>query len=119
MTPRPPLGVLRMSTGDVVSLDRGVLFGRSPKLNADLPVPERPHLVKLPSPDKDISRNHVEVVLDGWYVLVRDLGSVNGTTVTLPGEQPLRLRPSDQQGIEPGTVVTIADSVSFTYEVSA
>jgi|GEM_PF-6539468 len=39
--------------------------------------------------------------------------------VALPGEQPLRLRPSDQQGIEAGTVVTIADSVSFTYEVNA
>ena len=119
LSPRPPLGVLRLSTGDVVTLDRGVLFGRSPKINADLPAAERPHLVKLPSPDKDISRNHVEVFIDGWYVLVRDLGSVNGTTVALPGEQPLRLRPSDQQGIEAGTVVTIADSVSFTYEVNA
>jgi len=85
LSPRPPLGVLRLSTGDVVTLDRGVLFGRSPKINADLPAAERPHLVKLPSPDKDISRNHVEVFIDGWYVLVRDLGSVDGEVDSTAG----------------------------------
>ncbi len=119
MTPRPSLGTLRLSTGDVVSLDRGVLFGRQPKVNDDVKVSDRPHVVRLASPDKDISRNHVEVLLDGWHVLVRDLGSINGTTVALPGEEPVRLRPSDQQNIEPGTVVGIADTVTFSYEVDA
>ena len=117
-TPRPALGTLRLSTGDVVTLDRGVLLGRSPKLNADLPPGERPHLVRVPSPENDISRNHVEVVLEGWHVLVRDLGSTNGTTVTLPGQPPVRLRPGDSQVIEPGTVVTLADEVSLTFEVA-
>jgi hypothetical protein len=50
-------------------------------------------------------------------VLVRDLGSTNGTTVTLPGQEPVRLRPTEDQGIEPGTVVTLADEVELTYEV--
>lgn len=118
-TPRPPLGVLRLATGDVVSLDRGVLLGRSPKVNADLPAAERPHLVRMPSPDNDISRNHVEVVLEGWHVLVRDLASTNGTTVALPGQVPVRLRPGDQQLIEPGTTITLADEVSLTFEVGA
>ena len=118
-TPRPSLGVLRLASGDVVSLDRGVLLGRSPKVNADLPVADRPHLVRVASPENDISRNHVEVVLDGWHVLVRDLGSTNGTTVALPGQVPVRLRPGDQQVIEPGTIVTMADEVSVTFEVGA
>ena len=118
-SPRPPLGTLRLSTGDVVTLDRGVLLGRSPKLNADLPPGERPHLVRVPSPENDISRNHVEVVLEGWHVLVRDLGSTNGTTVALPGQPPVRLRPSDSQVVEPGTVVTLADEVTLTYEVAS
>ncbi len=56
-------------------------------------------------------------MLDGWHVLVRDLGSTNGTTVTLPGQEPVRLRPTEDQGIEPGTVVTLADEVVLTYEV--
>jgi hypothetical protein len=118
-TPRPSLGVLRLASGDVVSLDRGVLLGRSPKVSADLPVADRPHLVRVPSPENDISRNHVEVVLEGWHVLVRDLGSTNGTTVALPGQVAVRLRPGDQQVIEPGTVVTLADEVSVVFEVVA
>ena len=116
--PRPQLGVLRVSTGGLVPLDRGVLLGRSPKVNADLPPSSRPHLVRLASRDNDISRNHAEVILEGWHVLVRDLGSTNGTTVTLPGQEPVRLRPTEDFGIEPGAVVTLADEVALTYEVS-
>jgi hypothetical protein len=116
-TPRPPLGTIKLSTGDVVTLDRGVLLGRAPKVNADLPPAQRPHLVRVVSRENDISRNHAEIVLEGWHVLVRDLGSTNGTTVALPGQQAVRLRPSDSQVIEPGTVVGMADEVTFTYEV--
>lgn len=118
-TPRPRLGVLRISTGGVVPLDRGVLLGRSPRVNADLPPNARPHLVRLASADNDISRNHAEVVLEGWHVLVRDLGSTNGTTVALPGQAPVRLRPTEDQGIEPGTVISLADEVTLVYEVDA
>lgn len=117
--PRPSLGVLRISTGGVVPLDRGVLLGRAPRVNEELPPNQRPHLIRVGSVDRDISRNHAEVVLEGWHVLVRDLGSTNGTTVALPGEEPVRLRPTEDQGIEPGSVITLADEVSLTYEVEA
>jgi hypothetical protein len=114
---RPPLGVIRLSTGDTVALDRGVLLGRAPSEPAD--GDERPHLVKLASPENDISRNHAEIVLEGWHVFVRDLGSTNGTVVTLPGRAPTRLRTADLQLLEHGSVVTLADEVSFTFEVTA
>jgi len=117
-TPRPQLGTLSVSTGGLVPLDRGILLGRAPKVNADLPPSSRPHLVRLASQDNDISRNHAEVILEGWHVLVRDLGSTNGTTITLPGQEPVRLRPTEDFGIEPGAVITLADEVSLTYEVS-
>jgi hypothetical protein len=58
-------------------------------------------------------------VLDGWHVYVRDLGSTNGTVVTLPAQSPLRIRPHDLQLLEPGSVVSLADEVSFTFEVTA
>ena len=117
-TPRPQLGVFRVSTGGLVPLDRGILLGRSPKVNSDLPPSSRPHLVRLASKDNDISRNHAEVILEGWHVLVRDLGSTNGTTVTLPGQEPVRLRPTEDFGIEPGAIITLADEVALTYEVA-
>ncbi|MGO4604163.1 FHA domain-containing protein [Terrabacter sp. 2YAF2] len=116
--PRPPLGVLRLSTGDVVTLDRSVLLGRAPKLGDGLAAHDRPHVVKVPSPERDVSRNHVEVILEGWHVLIRDLGTTNGTTVSLPGESPVRLRANDQQVLEPGSYVSMADEVSFTFEAA-
>ncbi len=115
--PRPPLGVLRLTSGDVVTLDRSVLLGRSPKPGDGLAAADRPHVVKVPSPERDVSRNHLEVLLEGWHVLVRDLGTTNGTTVTLPGHGPVRVRANDQQVLEPGSVVSLADEVSFTFEV--
>jgi hypothetical protein len=105
-----------MSTGDAVPLDRGVLMGRSPSSDR-LVNAETPHMVKVPSPTKDVSRDHLEIRLDGWHVLVTDLKSMNGTVVTLPGSSPQRLRPDEPLAIEPGTRVELADDVWFVYEV--
>ena len=114
---RPPLGVLRLTTGDVVTLDRGVVLGRAPEV-ADGSAADRPHAVRLAHAGGDISRTHVEVALDGWHVLVTDLNSTNGTTVTPPGQPPVKLRPADPTLIEPGTQVSLADGVGFRYEVT-
>lgn len=118
VVPRPVLGVLRLSAGDTISLDRNVIMGRNPK--SDFPGAdgeERPHVVRLPS-DSDVSRTHLRVTLDGWHVMVTDLNSTNGTLVTLPGREPEQLRPGQPVPIKPGTVVTLADGIDFRYEVS-
>lgn len=115
-TPRPALGRLSFTTGDVVSLDRGVLMGRGPTV-PDGKDADRPHVVQLGADGVDISREHLEVRLEGWHVQVCDLGSTNGTEVTLPGAAPQRLHPHEPATIEPGTVVTLAEVASFTYEV--
>jgi FHA domain len=117
--PRPVLGVLRLSLGDVITLDRGVLMGRNPQ--SDFAGPdgeERPHVVKLPAAGGDISRMHLRVTLDGWHVLVTDLNSTNGTLVTLPGREPRHLRPGEPTLIQPGAVVTLAEGVEFRYEAA-
>ncbi len=119
VVPRPVLGVLRLSTGDVITLDRGVVMGRDPRADlGDADGEERPHVVKLPSADGDISRTHLRVTLDGWHVLVTDLKSTNGTLVTLPGRDPEQLRPDEPVPIRPGTVVTLADGIDFRFEVA-
>lgn len=114
--PRPPLGVLVFGDGREVVLDRFVLVGRSPAVDRVAPQ-TLPHLVKLDSPSKDLSRSHVEIRLEGWHVLVVDLQSTNGTVVQLPGRQPERLHPLEPFAIVPGTVVTLGDEQSFAYEV--
>lgn len=112
---RPALGVLQLSTGDSVTLDRGVFIGRAP--SAPEGAEQRPHLVRVASPENDVSRTHAEVVLDGWHVFIRDLGSTNGTTVELPGQPPVRLRSDDLQLLEPGAVITLADEIRCVFEV--
>jgi hypothetical protein len=116
--PRPILGRLVFSNGDIVTLDRGLVLGRAPSLPPGHNG-EQPNLVKLNDPTLEVSSQHLEVRLDHWYVLVVDLGSTNGTLVTLPGQQPMRLRPGTPQPIEPGTVVNLADVLTFTFEVTA
>ena len=119
IVPRPVLGVLRLSVGDEITLDRDVVMGRSPRADfTGADGEERPHVVKLPSADGDISRTHLRVSLDGWHVLVTDLNSTNGTLVTLPGRDPEQLRPGEPTPIQPGTVVTLADGIDFRYEVT-
>lgn len=113
--PRPVLGQLRLSTGGVITLDRPAIVGRNPNVPVGYQG-EQPNLVKIPDPQKDVSGQHLEVALDYWNVMVRDLGSTNGTEVILPGELPVALRANDPVMIEPGTRVVMAGTVSFTYE---
>jgi hypothetical protein len=115
--PRPPLGVLRLSSGETITLDRGVIMGRNPRLPSDYSG-EQPHLVQLNDPNRDVSGVHLEVRLDQWNVLVRDLGSTNGTEVHLPGRGPIALRPHDPVAIEPGTKVVLAGVLDFVFEVA-
>jgi pSer/pThr/pTyr-binding forkhead associated (FHA) protein len=114
--PRPTLGQLRLSTGGIVPLDRPLILGRNPRIPPGYAA-EQPNLVRLPDPEKDVSGQHLEVTLDYWNVLVRDLGSTNGTEVILPGAMPVALRANDPVIIEPGTRVVLAGTISFTFEV--
>jgi hypothetical protein len=112
--PRPALGVLELSTGDAITLDRAVIMGRSPRpLDGD--AVDRPNLIRLAG--ENFSRNHVAIALDGWHVLIRDLGSTNGTVVSGPNGTPERLRPQEERLLEPGSVVSLAAQVSFRFSV--
>lgn len=112
---RPPIGRLVLASGETVVLDRGVVLGRSPE-HPDSDPATRPNLIRLSDSD-EISRRHVEITIDGWQPLVRDLGSSNGTTVTLPGGQPQALRPQEDYPLEDGALITLADTVVIRFEV--
>jgi len=112
---RPSLGHLRLSNGLVLTLDRGVVLGRNPHAVAGAPGPQ-PNLVRLNDPNKDISSQHLEVRLDGWFVTVRDLKSTNGTQVLLPGQPPITLRADEPMTIGPGAKVVLADVFDFVFE---
>lgn len=113
--PRPTLGRLVLPTGETISLDRGVVFGRKP-----VPLPGSdawPNLVTLPQDSTYLSRVHLHVELDGWLVIARDLGSRGGTTLRVPGRAPERIRANEPHVLEPGNRLDLADVYEIVFEV--
>lgn len=80
---RPPLGVLLLDDGSVFQLDRDYIVGREPGLDATV-ASGRSRALRITDDSGIVSRVHAKVQLDGWRVLVTDLGSANGTRVKLP-----------------------------------
>lgn len=111
---RPPLGGLRLPTGEVVPLDRGVVLGRKPAPAEGSS--DWPHLVHLPSDHSFVSRQHLQIELDGWDVVARDLDSRGGTTIAAPGREPQRMRPREAYVLEAGTVLDMAHVYAVRFE---
>jgi hypothetical protein len=113
---RPTLGALRLPSGDLIPLDRGVVLGRAPSAPVGN-VADRPHAVAVPDPQKHISRTHLEIRLDLWHVLAIDLGTENGTFVTLPGAPAQRLTPHEPFLLRRGAIVDLAEVLPMTFEI--
>lgn len=110
--PRPPGPALQLerADGSRESLNRPVLIGRSPAASgsgADA------RLITI-TDDPDISRTHLRVAVEGEAVVVTDLGSKNGTIITLPGAAPRKLRAYDPTVVLPGTLVDLGGGTTFT-----
>lgn len=111
---RPSMGRIVLSTGDVVELTRPAIVGRNPKVEGRLPG-EVPQTVRL-DVGQALSRSHMMVRLEGWQVLVEDLGSANGTIVTLPGRPPQRLHAGEPILLEHGAHIDLGGEIFGTYE---
>ncbi|MFB7251429.1 FHA domain-containing protein [Microbacterium sp. NPDC056234] len=108
-------GRIRVSTGQVVALDRTVVIGRRPRAprasGASLP-----HLIAVESPQQDISRSHLEIRPEGDTVVVIDLHTTNGSTLLRSGADPVRLHPGEQTLVLSGDVIDLGDGVTVTFE---
>ncbi len=114
--PRPPApGRIRVSTGQVLTLDRTVVIGRRPR-STRVSGTDLPHLVAVDSPQQDISRSHVELRVEGDSILATDLHTTNGTTLLRPGVDPVRLHPGESTVVVPGDVIDLGDGITATIE---
>jgi hypothetical protein len=113
---RPRLGGLRLPSGEVIALDRGVVIGRRPAPVDD--EGEWPHLVTVPPEASYVSRVHVHIQLDGWLVIARDVGSRGGTTLRVPGREPESIRAQEPHVLEPGQSLDLADEYEVVYDVT-
>ena len=108
-------GIARLSTGQVVDLDRTVIIGRRPR-STRASGENMPHLVAVDSPQQDISRSHLEIRPEADSVVVIDLRTTNGSTLLRPGADPVRLHPGEQTLVLNGDVVDLGDGVTVTFE---
>lgn len=92
-----------------------VLIGRSPSVSK-VSGGQIPRLLTVGTADQDISRNHAQLTLEGDTVVVTDLHSRNGTTITLPGKPTQKLRAGEPMSIIVGTVVDFGGGVTLTVE---
>lgn len=113
--PRPPLGRLRLPSGETVVLDRNVILGRQPSVSR-VSGGDMPHLVQVDSPKRDISRSHAEVRLEGWNVVLCDLNSSNGTVLLRDGQSPRRLGQAETALVLSGDVAELGDQVYIVFE---
>jgi FHA domain-containing protein len=77
---RPPLGVILVDDGAVFQLDGDYIIGREPGLDQAV-ASGRARPLRIADDSGIVSRVHAKVALDGWRVLLTDLGSANGTRV--------------------------------------
>lgn len=114
--PRPPApGRIRVSTGQVLPLDRTVVIGRRPR-STRVSGTDLPHLVAVDSPQQDISRSHVELRVEGESIVATDLRTTNGTTLLRSGADPVRLHPGEGTIVVPGDVLDLGDGITVAIE---
>ena len=110
--PRPTLGFIVFDDGTTFALDRSYAIGR------ELPEVDDPDMTPLviDDPEHSVSRRHAELRLDGWDVIVRDVGSSNGTRVWDPSTSSWqRLETGEPLTLRDGTYVAVGRRV-FVYE---
>ena len=108
--PEEPRGdIHRFSVaGATYRLDAPAIIGRNPR-GPRVPTGESVQLVTVPSVGSEVSSSHVEVRQRGASVIVTDLRSTNGSSVTIPLSQPRTLRQGESIVVSPGSFVDIGD----------
>ncbi|TAP44350.1 FHA domain-containing protein [Arthrobacter sp. S39] len=113
--PRPRLGRMRVSSGELVDLEQSLVIGRQPSVSR-VQGGVMPRLVQVASPSGDISRSHVEVRLEGWHVMLCDLKATNGTVLVREGQQPRRLAQNEMAILLDGDIAELGDGISLRFE---
>ena len=110
--PRPEAATVhdhrfRMPDGSEYALDTPALIGRKPAPPRIAAGPVR--LLTVPSRRGEVSSTHIELRASGRAVVVTDLRSTNGTTVSVPGNPQRKLRQGESMVVTPGSSIDIGD----------
>ena len=105
--PAVPVASLRMDDGTRHVLNGDVVVGRNPSGHERVQSGAAAPLVVTDS-ERSVSRSHAELLVQGWSVHLRDLGSPNGTSVRLPSSPRHEPVPTGEViALLPGTEITM------------
>ena len=93
---------------EIITLGAPSYVGRRPQ-PPRVPHAVAPHLVRVDSPQREVSGTHLEIRQVGSSIVVRDLATTNGSIVHLPGSIPRTLRQGESIVVSPGTLIDIGD----------
>lgn len=113
--PRPSLGRVRVSTGETIDLVRSLVIGRRPAVSR-VQGTDMPKLITLAKAGREVSGSHLEVRLEGWHVIMRDLKSTNGTVLVRDGQSPRRLDQGEDTMLVSGDAVELGGAVTLAFE---
>jgi len=108
MPERPRPFRLRLADGTLVPLDQPVYLGRKPSVPRIHPG-GTPLLVKLDSPQRELSSTHLELSPVGGTIVASDARSTNGSVLRIPGAEPRTLIGGESAVVTPGTVIELGD----------
>jgi hypothetical protein len=108
-----PKLLIVFSAGTTEAVDGPMVIGRAPSVS-QVSGDRLPRLVTITGSDQDISRNHLQVTVEGGTMVVTDLHSRNGTQIVLPGRAPQQLRAGEPTAVIVGTMVDLGAGVTFT-----
>jgi hypothetical protein len=106
---QPQFNRLSVNGAEAVSLEVPVLLGRQPGVSRVLGG-MAPRLIVVNSPERRVSATHIELRQEGEVVVVTDMCSTNGTIVTFPGREPVRMGHGESLVVTSGTLIAIGDS---------
>ena len=119
LAPRPVLGSLILSDGRVLSLGGPIVLGRRPSAERVATFDAGfPTCIKVSSPDRQISRNHLLIDIDEWSVLARDLSNTNGTVLLREGSAPVHLSRVETTILRSGDVLELGEGVTARFEAA-
>lgn len=97
---------LVLPDGRSLPVNGALVFGRDPIADA-----EHPAAVSVPvvDPAMSVSKTHAVVAHEGAQLVVTDLNSTNGTTVTEPGGRRIVLAPGKPQAVAIGSTIALGD----------
>lgn len=105
---------VRIPVHGIIELSADVVIGRAPTIHR-VPSGELRRLIAVPSPQRYISAQHLELARVGDQIIATDLDSTNGTVITSTDGGSLVLSGGASVVLGVGDIIDLGDDVAIEF----